>query len=124
MTLTMTSADPNCNYGMFQSATLAYQTPPACLDPLNTSTKVFLSTSTFPDRILGVPFYYYLYCQYNQYLLTRLYCNSPYGSPYRDGALYSWLVGGYGNSCNPFYLHNGVAYPGSDTTCSVSIDPA
>ena len=122
--LRMTSASTTCNYGMFQDATLTWQAPPACFAPLNIVSNIFMSTTTFNDVFGNVPFYYYLYCQYNQFFLTRIYCTSPYGSPYRDAALYSWLIGGYGNNCSPFYLHNGAAFPGSDATCSVSIDPS
>ncbi len=123
-TLRMTSADPKANYRMFQSCTIQYQTPPAEFTALGFTQKIFLSTSTFDDPIAKVPFYYLLSCLYNQFTLTRLYPTSPYGSPYRDAALYTWLVGGYGNSCDPFRLDNGSAFPGSDPTCSVTIDPA
>lgn len=122
--LRMTSADPNCNYRMFQSCTLTYRLPPPEFAPLNITGPCFLSTETFFDPISNSYFYYHFFCLYNQYLLTRLYPTSPYGSPFRDATLYTWLVGGYGNVCDPFYLHNGVPYPGSDATCRVTIDPA
>jgi len=123
-TLAMTSADPGCNYGMFQSCTLRYGPPPAAFAPLSITGPVYLSTREFLDPIANSNFYYHLFCQYNQFSLTRLYPTSPYGSPFRDGTLYTWLVGGYGNVCNPFHLHNGTSFPGSDATCSVAIDPA
>ena len=122
--LRMTSASTTCNYGMFQDATLQWQAPPACFAPLNIISNIFMSTTTFIDVFGNVPFYYYLYCQYNQFFLTRIYCTSPYGSPYRDAALYSWAVGGYGNNCSPFRLDNGTPFPGSDASCFVTIDPA
>jgi len=123
-TLRMTSADPNCNYRMFQSCTLQYGLPPAIFASLNITGPTFLSTTLFLDPISNASFYYHLYCLHNQFLLTRLYPTSPYGSPFRDGTLYTWLVGGYGNVCNPFSLHSGAPFPGSDASCSVTIDPA
>jgi len=121
--LAMTSLDPNCNYGMFQSCTLTYRQPPAAFAPLSITGPLFLSTAEFFDPIANSYFYYHLFGQYNQFSLTRLYPTSPYGSPFRDGTLFTWLVGGYGNNCNPFYLHNGSSFPGSDATCQVLIDP-
>lgn len=122
-TLTMTSADPNCNYRMFQSCTIQWQDTPAWAARLNLGPKIFLSTTSFADPVAGdAEFYYYLTCQYNQFSLTRLYPTSPFGSPYRDGILYTWLVGGYGNTCSPFHLDNGMAFPGSDASCNVVID--
>jgi len=123
-TLTMVSRDPNCNYKMFQSCTIQYQATPAVFAPLNLGANAFISTTSFLDPLTGSLFFYLLTCQYNQFSLTRLYPTSPYGSPYRDGVLYTWLVGGYGNTCSPFHLDNGSAYPGSDVTCFVTIDPA
>jgi hypothetical protein len=124
-TLTMTSADPACNYRMFQSCTLQYGPTPPAFAPLNLGANAFLSTQGFPDPVAaGATFYYLLTCQHNQYSLTRLYLESPYGSPYRDGILYTWLVGGYGNTCHPFHLDNGIAFPGSDQSCSVRLDAA
>jgi len=197
-TLRMTSFDQTCNYSMFQSCTLQYGPPPAIFASLNITGDTFLSTTLFHDPISNADFYYHLYCNNNQFLLTRLYPSSPYGSPFRDGTLYNWLTGGgncvggvirtndcaagtYRNPCwstwsqcvsdqyasthggvhlafdgsgNPigigggpadvsgteyahcgarpayqytapgFRLHNGQAFPGSDATCDVFIDPA
>lgn len=123
-TLRMTSADPNCNYRMFQSCTLQYGPPPAIFASLNITGPTWLSTQQFLDPIANATFYYHLFCLDNQFFLMRLYPVSPYGSPFRDGTLYTWLVGGYGNVCKPFHLHNGAPFPGSDATCSVTIDPA
>jgi hypothetical protein len=122
--LRMTSADENCNYRMFQSCTLQYGQPPAVFAPLNITGPCFLSTQTFLDPITNSYFYYYLFCLFNQFILTRLYPTSPYSSPFRDATLYTWLIGGYGNVCSPFILGNGVKYPGSDASCYVSIEPA
>lgn len=122
-TLTMTSADPNCNFKMFQSCTIQWGPTPDAFAPLAIGENTFLSTEGFPDPITnGAIFYYFLVCQYNQFSLTRIYPESPYGSPYRDGVLYSWLVGAYGNTCDPFHLDNGRAFPGSDPSCIVTID--
>ncbi len=124
-TLRMTSADPACNYRMFQTCTLQYGPTPALFAALNLPPSTFLSTESFPDPIsAGARFYYYLTCRLNQFYLTRVFPVSPLGSPYRDGILYTWLVGGYGNTCSPFRLDNGLAFPGSDLSCSVTIDPA
>jgi hypothetical protein len=121
--LTMTSSDPTCNYRMFQSCMIQYGPTPAQFAPLNLGPNIFLSTESFADPVAGgAEFFYYLACQYNQFSLTRLYPASPFGSPYRDGILYTWLVGGYGNTCSPFHLDNGMAFPGSDLSCSVTID--
>lgn len=121
-TLTMTSADPRCNYGMFQNAKLQYGPIPPAYAPLFLGANCYLSVESFPDATLGgALFQYLLTCQFNQFGLGRVYEHSPYGSPFRDGILYSWSVGGYGNSCVPFHLFNGVAFPGSDASCSVTI---
>jgi hypothetical protein len=123
VTLTMTSSDPTCNYRMFQSCMLQYGPTPAQFSSLNLGANVFLSTESFPDPIAGgAEFFYYLICHFNQISLTRIYPTSPYGSPYRDGILYTWLLGGYGNTCSPLHLDNGMAFPGSDLSCSVTID--
>ena len=122
--LTMTSADPSCNYRMFQSCSISYGPHPG-FESLNFGAKYYLSDLGFPDPVAnGAVFYYTLLCQYNQFSLTRAYLTSPYGSPFRDGILYTWLVGGSGNSCSPFHLDNGTAFPGSDPTCRVMIDGA
>ncbi len=122
-TLRMTSANPAGNYGMFQSCTIQYGPTPAWASSLNLGPEIYLSTGSFFDPLLASsPFSYLLTCRYNQFALTRLYPVSPYGSPYRDAILYTWLVGGYGNTCSPFHLDNGLAFPGSDPTCSVTID--
>jgi hypothetical protein len=121
-TLTMISIDPACNYGMFQSDTIQYGPTPPQYAPLFLGANSFLGVSQFADVTLGgAQFRYILSCQYNQFGLGRIYDSSPYGSPFRDGILYSWSVGGYGNSCVPFRLFNGVAFPGSDASCQVTI---
>ncbi len=119
--LRMTSADPKCNYGMFQSCSIQYGPPPPAMVALGFSGDVFTSPRSFDDPISKSSFFYYFFCRHNQFFLTRIYPTSPYGSPYRDAILYNWIVGGYGNTCDPFQLLMGMAYPGSDSTCSVSI---
>ena len=124
-TLAMTSADSSCNFGMFQSCSIVYGPTPDEYTDLNLGVNSFLGAESFPDPIAGgALFRYYLTCQFNQFSLTRVYLESPYGSPYRDGILYTWLVGAYGNSCVPFHLDNGQAFPGSDLSCVVTIDGA
>jgi hypothetical protein len=122
-TLTMTSLNPLCNYGMFQSCTLQFGPIPSVFEPLDLGTEAFISLQSFPDPIAGgALFQYYLSCLYNVFSLTRIYPSSPYGSPYIDGVLYTWYVGSYGNTCSPFYLGNGTAYLGTGGICSVTID--
>ena len=124
-TLKMSSSDPSCNYRMFQSCTILYGPTPPAFAALNLGANAFLSTQGFPDPVAnGALFHYFLTCLYNQFSLTRVYPDSPYGSPYRDGILYAWLVGGHGNTCSPFRLDNGKAFPGSDSSCFVTIDGA
>lgn len=119
--LQMTSAAPQCNYNMFQSCTIRYGPPPAAMVALNFSANVFTSSASFLDPVSQAKFFYYFWCQYNQFFLTRIFPTSPFGSPYRDAILYTWVVGGYGNTCQPFLLASGTPYPGSDESCSVSI---
>lgn len=124
-TMTMTSADPTCNYRMFQSCTIQFGPTPPEYAALLLGDQCYLSVESFPDPIAGGSlFRYLLLCQENQFGLARVYAVSPYGSPFRDGVLYSWVVGGYGNSCDPFHLDNGVSFPGSDASCFVTIDGA
>lgn len=121
-TLRMTSGDPNCNYRMFQSCTIQYGPPPPALaTAFGASTNAFLSTQSFHDPITGSDFFYLFTCQYNQFFLSRIFPTSPLGSPFFDEHLYNWIVGGYGNTCDPFLLTIGMPFPGSDATCSVSI---
>ena len=119
-TLSMVSGNQDCNYKMFQSCTLRYGPPPPAMRP-GAPVGVFTSTESFVDPITKSSFFYYFSCQYNQFFLTRIFPTSPFGSPYRDATLYSWVVGGYGNTCKPFRLENGAPFPGSDTACQVSI---
>ncbi|WP_435005151.1 hypothetical protein P12x_003045 [Tundrisphaera lichenicola] len=121
-TLTMTSFDEACNYRMFQSCTIQYGPTPAGYAALNLGTNSFLSVESFPDPVSGgAMFRYFLTCQYNQISITRVYETSPFGSPYRDGVLYTWIMGLPGNTCSPFEITNGQPFPGSDLSCNVDI---
>lgn len=121
--LTMTSADETCNFHMFQSGTLSYQARPAAYAGLRTLDPGYYGDQEWPDPLSGGSlFRYYLTCQYNQFSLSRIWAVSPYGSPYQDGILYTWLLGGSMNTCMPFRLDHGSAFPGSDATCAVTID--
>lgn len=123
--LRMTSDDPGCNFKMFQSCTIQWGATPSALLPTQIGVNSFLSTEGFPDPVAGgAIFFYYLTCQFNVFSLSRVYPTSPYGSPYLDGVLYTWLIGGLGNTCDPFRLDNGTAFPGSDLSCKVRIDGA
>ena len=119
--LQMTSANASCNYGMFQSCTLAYGPPPASLAAAGVSGEIFASTSTFYDPVTFRNFYYYFTCYYNQFFLTRIYPPVDGQAALFDGILYNWIVGDYANTCTPFLLNYGMPYPGSDASCSVSI---
>ena len=121
--LNMTSADPTCNFDMYQNCTIAYGPTPSGFLPTSIGDYSYLSTVGFPDPVAdGAIFYYYFNCQYNLFTLSRIYLESPYGSPYRDGVLYSWTIGITGNTCAPFRLDNGSAFPGSDASCFVTIE--
>lgn len=124
-TLTMVSLSETCNYNMFQSCTIQYGPTPAAFLPTQIGANTYLSTEGFPDPVAGgAIFFYYLTCQYNVWSLSRIYLTSPYGSPYLDGVLYSWLVGGVGNTCayDSLHLNNGIAFQGSDASCFVTIN--
>lgn len=125
ISLQMHSDYPECNYQMFQSCGIAYGPPPADLQDAGYTANAFVSTSTFVDPVSGADFYYYFYCRLNQFFLTRIFPHFPDGTPdgsaYRDGTLYSWIVGGAGNQCSPFQLTNGKPFPGSDASCAVQI---
>jgi hypothetical protein len=122
-TLSMTSLSPTCNFGMFQNCTIQYGPVPSVYEGLSLGANAFISLESFPDPLQdGNEFQYLLTCYLNQFSLTRLYPVSIYGSPWRDAVLYTWFVGSYGNSCTPFRLDDGAAYPGSDTSCFVTID--
>jgi hypothetical protein len=124
-TLTMTSFSPTCNFGMFQSCSIQYGPTPAGYADLDIGASSFLSIESFPDVIgNGALFQYLLTCKFNEFNLSRVYLSSPYGTHFRDGSLYNWLVGGYGNTCDPFHLDNGLPFPGSDSSCFVTIDGA
>ena len=121
-TLHMTSANPSCNGGMFQSCVIVYGTTPAVYASLNLGAQCFLSTQSFIDTNNDT-FQYYFYCQGNQFNLSRVYTSSIYGSPYLDLARYSWKIGSTvsGNTCSPLLLTNGQIFVGGDPTCSVTI---
>jgi hypothetical protein len=121
VTISMHSSEPASNNQMFQSATLQYGPTPSNLLPVVLQTSSYLSTSSFPDPILGAPFYYLLNCYVGAYVLTRVYVTSPFGSPYRDAIRYSWVPGFSGNTCSPFLMTNGQIYRGGDPTCVVTL---
>ncbi len=119
--ISMVSKDPACNFGMFQSCTITYGAAPPEMAGFGITGDIFTSQENFIDPITKSRFYYYLECFYNQYFLTRIFPKSPFGSPYRDGILYAWVIGNQGCTCDPFKLPKGSAFPGSDATCSVSL---
>lgn len=126
-TLTMVSADPTCNVGMFQSCSITWQSPvPSAFDFFALGDGAFLSTASFPDALhADSQFYYYLSCDDNLFFLTRLYPDYEGLGPLRDVVLYTWDVGDL-NTCSSTSLHldAGTAFSGSDASCSVTIDSA
>lgn len=120
-TLAMTSSHPSSNNGIFQNATIAYMATPSGLAPLGLPANAFFSTATFPDAFSDDEFRYYFRCLNGYYVLTRLYEESIYGSPYQDIIRYRWYIGLPGNLCQPFGLTNGTIFTGGDSTCVVSI---
>ena len=120
-TVKMTSANESCNYGMFRSCSLTYGPPPPAMQALNFTANVFTSSAMFVDQVTDASFFYYFNCRTNQFFLTRIFPESPMGSPFRDAILYTWNIGAIGNTCVPFAMPIGVAFAGSDASCSVSL---
>lgn len=112
-TITMTSALPLLNFGMFKSATIQWGAAPAFAAPLGLVGNIYLSTSSFTDLIEpGSPFYYLLTCSGGTIALSRIYQTSSNGSPYRDANLYTWALGQQtlsGSSSSGTFLTNGCA---------------
>jgi hypothetical protein len=120
-TITMTSSKPLSNNQIFQNATLQYGPTPGPLLPVVLTSSSYLSTTSFPDPILSVPFYYFLTCSLGAYVLTRVYVTSPFGSPFRDSIRYKWIPGFPGNTCSPFLMTNGQIFAGGDASCIVTL---
>jgi hypothetical protein len=120
-TITMTSSKPSSNNQIFQSAVLQYGPTPSALLPVVLTSSSYLSTATFSDPILNVPFFYFLTCTINSYVLTRVYPSSPFGSPFRDSVRYKWVPGFPGNTCAPFLMTNGQIFLGGDPSCVVTL---
>jgi len=119
--LRMVSSHPASNGGILRSATIEYQDVPVALQPLVLNDRGYLSTTQFRDTLTDYMFWYYLSCFQNYYLLTRLFANYIYGTPYRDIVRYSWQIGITGNTCSPFALTNGTIFVGGDPICVVTI---
>ena len=129
-TVKMYSADPNANYKMFQNCDLKYGPAPQDLQSCGYTDSRYYSTQSFVDPITGSTFWYYLWCQYNQFRLTRIYKDFPGAAPggggrgcFQDSILYSWIVNGPGaaNACSPFQLLCGTPFQGSDASARVGI---
>jgi hypothetical protein len=121
-TLYLHSSKPSSNNGIFKNATLVYGPTPAGLLPVVLTPNSYLSTTSFTDPVLKAEFYYYLTCYLGAYVLTRVYLQTPVGSPFRDGIRYTWFVGLPGNTCMPFSLTVGSMFQGGDTSCVVTVD--
>lgn len=134
-TLHMKSLYPACNYYMFQDCDLTYGPTPPELQAIGFVGNGFTGGPKI-DTITGREFWYYFWCSYNQFFITRIFPHFPDGTPggsaYRDGILYSWIVGGLGNTCTSsaangdgqgasLTLLRGKGFPGSDTSCNVQI---
>lgn len=119
-TLSMVSRFPQCNGGLFQSATLTYGPLPPEMASIGLTGNGFTS-NTLTDQVSGKAFYYYISCNFNQYGLTQIIPDGNGGAS-RNGVLYFWAVGGntrFGPStCDPFSLPEGTAYPGADASCT------
>lgn len=121
-TLTMSVNLPMSNHGIFQNCTIQYYSPvPSQFASLAPGPYAFLSTVSFTDDSLADPFWYYLNCFQGNYVLSRIYVQSFFGSAFRDSIRYRWIIGFPGNTCSPFLLSNGVIFAGGDATCVVTI---
>lgn len=120
-TIHMTSSKPDSNNQIFQSATLVYGPTPTPLLPVVLTTSSYLSTSSFLDPILNLPFFYFLTCSINSYTLTRVYVQFIGGGPGRDSVRYKWVPGFEGDTCTPFLMSVGQMFPGGDTSCVVTL---
>jgi hypothetical protein len=102
----MSSADTECNFRMFQYGTISYRDiPPDVIDvfpPLNVVAmggKGYFGDQFFIDPVSGDGFIYFLTCHDNLWSLTRIFPTSPFGSPWKDAVLYTWVMGADGNQC-------------------------
>lgn len=117
----MTSSKPLSNNQIFQSALLEYGPTPSALLPVVLVPNSYLSTTSFFDPILSVPFFYFFTCSIGAYVLTRVYVASPFGSPFRDSIRYKWVPGFPGNTCTPFIMVIGQIFAGGDASCVVTL---
>jgi hypothetical protein len=121
-TITMTVTNPSLNNQIFNSCTIQNGPTPSSLLPVVLTANSWLSTTTFSDPILGVPFYYFLTCTIGKYVLTRVYVSSPFGSPFRDSIRYQWVPGFPGNTCGShgtWAMTNGSIFVGGDPRTTV-----
>jgi len=114
-------SEPDSNNRIFQNCTLVYGPTPDGLGPLAAYPNSYLSSAQFTDSYSGDKFWYYFACVQGDYVLTRVYLKSVYGSPFRDTVRYKWLIGYKGNVCSPFLLPDGVIYTGGDASCVVTV---
>lgn len=120
-TLYVVTSDASKNNQIFNNCTLQYGSTPADLYDVVHSDYSYLSTATFDDPALGVPFSYLLVCSIGAYLLTRVYVTSPIYSPFIDIDRYSWTIGFPGNVCTPFSCMNGQIFQGGDASEVVTV---
>lgn len=117
-TLYMNVIRPDANFGMFQSATLAYGPCPVTTLPIGSG---MYSTKTFVDGITLDDFFYRFFCAGGYFCISRIFETSIFGSPFADVVRYRWLSTDAGNSCVPFVLTNGRVFKGGDPVSVVSI---
>jgi hypothetical protein len=120
-TLHLSVNKPYLDDQIFHNCTLQYGPTPPALRSLSLGDYSFLSTQTFNDAVTSDQYWFYFTCYQGYYMITRVYINSVFGSPFRDVVRYKWVVGFPGNTCSPLLLSHGQPYPGGDPTCVVTI---
>lgn len=120
-TLTMTVAGGSCGAGLLNSCTIQYGPTPSTLNALQLGANCYLSTTLFPDPPTGDEFYYYLSCFSTFMRLSQAFPVSVFGSPWLSSAIYTWNLGGPGNTCSPFSLTNGTLTGAGGSSCSVTL---
>lgn len=121
-TLYMIPNNPVLNGGMFKNCILQYVDTPAGYAKLALGPKCFLSVENFQDQI-DQTYRYFFNCSSSNFMITRIYVSSIFGSPYRDSVRFTWTIGAPGNTCNPFLLTSGNIYQGGDTRSQITITP-
>lgn len=102
--------------------TFVWGPTPSCLAPLAIGGNSYLSTATFVDGN-GETYWYHYNCFVGSYAVTRVYCVSRFGSPFRDLVRYQWPIGSSPNQCSgPYKMWTGTIYGGGNPLCVVHVD--